>query len=295
MSALTVAEILRKVKGLQIAARRPANDLLAGQYHSVFRGQGIEFDEVREYQPGDDVRTIDWNVTARAGTPYIKRYTEERELSVVFLVDVGASGLFGSRDRSKLEYAAEVASVLMFSALRNDDKVGMMFYADRVHRYFPARKGRAHVLRLVRELVAVDGQPGEADLEPALRYLRNVQKRHAVVFILSDFLAPASRDGLDRLARHDPIALALLDRRERELPDVGLLTLRDAATGRTVQVDTGSGRVRRVFAERAERRRERLLGDLRRSGVDHLVLETGDDYRKALQRLFARRQRRMRA
>ena len=213
MATLEVADILKKVQRIQIVANRTVNDLFAGQYKSVFRGRGMEFDEVREYQPGDDVRTIDWNVTARTGHPFIKRFAEERELTVLFLVDVSASGAFGSADRSKLELVIEVAALLMFSALKNNDKVGLVTFCDEVLDYFPPRKGKANVLRLIRQLVAAEPVARSTDLGSVLEFVNRVQKRRAVVFLISDFLAPQAPRAMAACSkRHDLIAMSEIGR-----------------------------------------------------------------------------------
>ncbi len=295
MSEPRIADILEKVRRISIIANRMVNDLFAGQYHSVFRGRGMEFDEVREYQPGDDIRTIDWNVTARTGVPFIKRFKEERELTVVFLADVSASGAFGSGDRSKLETVVEAAAVLMFSALKNNDKVGLVLFCDRPLEYFPPRKGTANVLHLVRELLAAQPVPRETRLDRALDFLNQVQKRRAVVFLLSDFIGPdAARALAVANQRHDLIACTVADPRELALPDVGFLALRDAETGERIEVDTRHPRVRALFEKRAAERGQALARTLRRAGVDRLELGTREDYVKSLRRFFVMRERRFR-
>ncbi len=291
----SVAEIVQKVRRIQIVASRAVDDLFAGEYHSVFRGRGMEFDEVREYQPGDEVRTIDWNVTARNGAPFVKRYREERELTVLFVVDVSASGVFGSKDRSKLELAVEVAALLMFSALKNNDKVGLILFAGDVLRYLPPRKGKASVLRLLRELVAARPVAGETRVDAALEFLTRVQRRKAVVFLVSDFLG----DGWERplriaRARHDVVAITVDDPRERALPDVGFVTLEDAETGERVEVDLSHRGLRTAFERRARERERRLEEALRRTGVDRLPVRTDEPYLKSLHRFFRMRERRMR-
>ncbi|MBI5365552.1 MAG: DUF58 domain-containing protein [Planctomycetes bacterium] len=296
-SAPSVAEILKRVQRIQIVANRTVDDLLAGQYHSVFRGRGMEFDEVREYQPGDDVRTIDWNVTARAGAPFIKRYREERELTVLLLVDVSASGAFGSLRRSKLELMVEVAALLMFSALKNHDKVGLVLFCEEVLRYLPPHKGKGNVLRLIRELISTGPVARPTRLAVALDFLNRVQKRRCVAFLMSDFLGIGEEDQRALSAangRHDLVAVSVTDPRERTLPDVGFLTLRDAETGEIVELDTGSPRVRALFEQRATERTGRLTDTLRRIGVDELPIGTGEDYLKSLRRFFSMREKRFR-
>jgi uncharacterized protein (DUF58 family) len=295
MAEQDVASILKKVQRIQIVANRTVNDLFAGQYKSVFRGRGMEFDEVREYQPGDDVRSIDWNVTARTGTPFVKRYCEERELTVLLVVDVSASGAFGSAERSKLDLVVEVAAMLMFSALKNNDKVGLITFCDRVLDYYPPRKGKANVLHLIRELIAVEPVSRPTDLAGALEFLSRVQKRRAVAFMISDFLAPDSQQALALCnSRHDLIAVTVTDPREHVLPDVGFIRLADAETGETLDVDTRHPRVRELFAGAAARRGEQLSAELRRVGVDELAIRTDEDYLRSLNRFFHMRERRFR-
>ncbi len=295
MSVPSVAEILRKVQRIQIVANRSVNDLLAGQYRSVFRGRGMEFDEVREYQPGDEIRTIDWNVTARAGTPFIKRFSEERELTVLFMVDISASGSFGSGQQSKLDVMIEMAALLMFSALKNNDKVGLQLFAHDVESYFPPRKGKSNVLRLIREMLAVEPVQQETNLETALQYLNRVQKRRAVVFLISDFQAKASRKALAiSNGRNDLVAITVVDPREQTLPNVGFVTLRDAESGELVEVDTRHPKVRRLFAERAADIQQQLSTGLRRAGVDQLSINTGESYATSLRRFFESREKRLR-
>lgn len=291
----TVADILRKVQRIQIVANRSVNDLLAGQYRSVFRGRGMEFDEVREYQPGDEIRTIDWNVTARAGQPFIKRYCEERELTVLFLVDVSASGAFGSGSQSKLDMMIEMAALLMFSALKNNDKVGLQLFADDVQAFYPPRKGKGNVLRLIREMLAVDPVRKETNLESALQYLNRVQKRRAVVFLISDFQTEASRKALALSnGRHDLVAITISDPRETALPDVGFISLQDAETGEIIEVDTKHPEIRAMFAEQATQRQDSLTTSLRRAGVDQLSINTAEPYTTSLRRFFESRERRSR-
>lgn len=295
MAQQDVATILKKVRRIQIVANRTVNELFAGQYKSVFRGRGMEFDEVREYQPGDDVRTIDWNVTARTGTAFIKRFAEERELTVLFAVDASASGAFGSGDRSKLDLVVEVAAMLMFSALKNNDKVGLLTFCDTVLNYYPPRKGKGNVLHLIRELIGVEPAPRPTDLAAALEFVSRVQKRRAVVFLMSDFLAPQTQEALALCnSRHDLIALTVTDPREQALPDVGFISLVDAETGRVVEVDTRHARVRELFAGRSAERAEARSVQLRKVGVDELAIRTDEDYLTSLRRFFYMRERRFR-
>jgi len=295
MAKQDIAEILRKVQRIQIVANRTVNDLFAGQYKSVFRGRGMEFDEVREYQPGDDVRAIDWNVTARTGAPFVKRFCEERELTVLFLVDVSASGAFGSVGRSKLEMVIEVAALLMFSALKNNDKVGLITFCDKVMDYYPPRKGKSKMLHLLRQLVALEPVARQTDLEAALEFLSRVQKRRAVTFLISDFLAPKAQHTLAVCnKRHDLIAITVADPREQVLPDVGFISLMDAETGRIVEVDTRHRQVRAMFESRATERFDGLSRDLKKLGMDELAIRTDEDYLTSLRRFFRMREKRFR-
>jgi uncharacterized protein (DUF58 family) len=301
MQTATTKSILAKMRQLEIRTRRLVNDSLVGEYHSVFKGRGMDFDEVREYVPGDEVRTIDWNVTARAGRPFVKKYTEERELNILLLVDISASGNFGSGAQSKRELAGEVASLLALSAIRNSDKVGLLLYTDRIEEYVPPAKGRRHVLRLVREILYHKARGRGTDSVKALEVASHVLHRRAVVFLISDFQssgdAAKARTDLRRAMRqtnrrHDLIAVHIEDPRERVLPNVGMLALEDAETGELIELDTADPAVRQRFNKEAVGRVERLVGDIRAEGVDALELKTSAPYLPALQRFFNARQRR---
>lgn len=292
MAARTIEEVLKEVRRIQIVARRQVNDLLAGEYLSAFKGRGMEFDAVREYVPGDEIRSIDWNVTARAGVPYVKTFCEERELTVLLAVDLSASGSFGSCRLTKTETAVEVAAVLMFTALKNHDKVGLLFFADDVVRYIPPRKGRANVLRLIRELLATEPIKAETNISAALDFLGRVQRRRCVVFLMSDFLGPdCSRALAIANQRHDCVAVTLSDPRESILPDVGFLTLRDAETDELLELDTRHPQVRALFAKSAHVREQKLQSSLRRANVDRLDIRTDQPYSQSLQRFFHLRER----
>lgn len=295
MPATNVADILKKVQQIQIVANRTVNDMFAGQYKSVFRGRGMEFDEVRLYQPGDDIRTIDWNVTARTGDCFIKRYCEERELTVLFVVDISASGIFGSTNRSKLDLVIEIAAMLMFSALKNNDKVGLITFCDEVVDFIPPRKGKGHVLRMIRQLVDVHPIARETKIDTALEFLNRVQKRRAVVFLISDFLSEVPRKTLAiSNRRHDLTAITVSDQREQALPDVGFVSLRDAETGEVVELDTRHPRVRALFAAHNNQRNEALSQQLTRMGVDQLPVGTQGDYLLSLRKFFRMREKRFR-
>ncbi len=295
MPAQSVAEILKKVRRVEIAANRIANDLFAGEYHSVFRGRGMEFDEVREYQPGDEIRSIDWNVTARQGVPFVKRFREERELTVLLLADVSASGIFGSGDQSKLDLAVEIAALLMFSALKNNDKVGLALFCEEVHQYFPPRKGKGNVLRLIRELIAVKPIAAPTRVDRALEFLNRVQKRKAVVFLISDFLSPSAEKAFAAAhRRHELIAIKVDDPREESMPDVGFLLLKDAETGEVIELDTGNSKVRSLFQKQALNRSRVLSQGFRKMGIDELSLNTAKPYTTSLHQFFRMRARRAR-
>ncbi len=289
----SISEILKKVRRLEIVSNRSANDLFAGEYKSVFRGRGMEFSEVREYQPGDDIRQIDWNVTARAGRPYVKRFVEERELTILFMVDVSASGIFGSV-RSKLDTAIEAVATLMFSALKNNDKVGLLTFCDEVIDYFQPRKGKANILHLIRQLVGFRPVPRPTRIDRAIQYVQRVLKRRAVIFLVSDFFAPDSEKELALCRhRHDLIGLTLADPRESEFPNVGILSLRDPETGETIEVDTASPKTREILATRFRTQREKIMGSLRRARVDQLTIGTDRNYLKDLRLFFKNREKRL--
>jgi uncharacterized protein (DUF58 family) len=290
------SEALRHAKRLQIRTRRLVDGIFAGQYHSVFKGHGIEFAEVREYVPGDDVRTIDWNVTARLGQPFVKRYVEERELTVMLLVDVSASGRFGSQARFKSEIAIEIAGLLALAATSNHDKVGLILFSDRIERFVPPQKGRNRALQVVHESLALTPEGVGTDLAGALDYLHRVVRRRAVTFILSDFQARGYETTL-RIAhrRHDIVPICITDPCERALPAVGLLALADLETGRPILIDTGSRRVRDAYRAQAEARaieRRRLFAGL---GLDVVEVATDEAWVPPLLRFFRRREQRLRA
>jgi uncharacterized protein (DUF58 family) len=287
-------ELTKKIRYIQIFTSKAVNDVLAGEYHSVFKGQGMEFDEVRSYQPGDDIRTIDWNVTARTGHPYVKRYVEEREITVFFLVDLSSSGAFGSSGKVKNEIAAEFCALLAFSAIKNNDKVGLIVFTDTIELFIPPAKGTSHVLRLIRELLYFD--PGEkrdragTDIALALDYLGRVMHKRGVIFLVSDFLDQDFEKPLGILTRrHDLIAVTLADPREYALPDVGLLELQDAETGETIIVDTTSREVRNRYEHFAKVREQKLDSLFKSLGVDHIHLFTDRDYVVDLVKFFRQR------
>jgi uncharacterized protein (DUF58 family) len=290
-------EVLKKVRQIEIRTNREVTDVLGGQYHSVFKGHGMEFEEVREYLPGDEVRSIDWNVTARFGHPYIKKFKEERELTVMLIVDVSASGQFGSVRQTKNELAAELAAVLAFSAIRNNDKVGLIMFTDQIEKYLPPKKGRGHVLRVIREILAFKPKGRGTNLKAALEYLNHVQSRRAVTFVLSDFQVQDEEAVRKKLRvaskRHDVVALSLRDPREEELPAVGLVELRDAETDERVLLDTFDRNVREQFAAKSRQRLEALRHMLRSASVDHVEIRCETDYMLPLIKFFKMRERRI--
>lgn len=287
------AEVMAQIRRIEIRTNRMVNELLAGQYQSVFKGQGMEFKEVREYVPGDDVRAIDWNVTARTGQPHVKVLAEERELTVMLLVDASASGRFGSVSRFKTELAGELCAVLAFSAIKNNDKVGLMIFTDGVELYVPPKKGSKHVLRVIREVLYFEPRGTGTDIASALHYFNGVQKRRAVVFVVSDFMAEDYETALCIAnRRHDVIAVAVSDAREELVPDVGLLSVRDAETGREVLVNTGDPVVRTAYARQAWERAERRDAIFRRTKVDAVHVRTDTSYVDELHRFFRMRERR---
>ena len=289
-------EILKKIRRIELRTRRLVNSMFAGQYHSVFKGRGMNFEEVREYAPGDEIRSIDWNVTARMNAPYIKKYTEERELTVMLLVDVSASGIFGSVELSKRELAAEVASILAFSAINNNDKVGLILFTDRIELFIPPKKGRLHTLRLIREMLYFEPEGRGTDLAGALDYLNLVVSRRSVVFMISDFLAPDFTTALTVSSkRHDLVAMPVIDKGESELPNVGIITLEDAETGEQIDVNTSSKAVRQALREINDDRLADLEYLLRSRRVDIVRLTTTEDYLISLRNFFEQRERRQAA
>ena len=286
-------EILKKIRRIEIRTRRLVTDVFSGEYQSVFKGRGIEFTEVREYLPGDDIRSIDWNVTARTGHPYVKKYDEERELTIMFVVDASGSGAFGSVGRFKAELAAELCALLAFSATRNNDRVGLIVFSDRIEKVVPPQKGRRHVLRVVRELLYSEPEGRGTDIPLALDYLANVVRRHAVVFLVSDFLTTGYERALAVANRRfDLIAIDVSDPRESALPQAGVLELEDAETGERLTVDTADRR----FIERFERALDRRRADkeriFRRLGIDSVAVSTDRPYVEPLERFFRMRARR---
>ncbi len=284
---MTAREVIRRVRRLEIRTRRLVDESLAGSYHSVFRGRGMEFAEVREYEPGDDVRTVDWNVSARMGHPFVKKFTEERELTVVLAVDASGSERFGTGPATKLQMATEVSALLAFSAIRNNDRVGLCLFTDRIETFLPPRKGREHALRVLRELLAFETAGRGTDVAKALEFLRRVVPKRAVVFLVSDFEAQNYERTLRVVARkHDVVAISVTDPRESALPAVGLVAVEDPETGDRALLDAGSPHVRQLWASWGEARRSALRGIMKRTAVDLLEISTGEPYELPLVRFF---------
>jgi uncharacterized protein (DUF58 family) len=294
-------EILKKIRQIELRTNRIVTETLAGQYHSVFKGQGMNFDEVREYQPGDDVRAIDWNVTARMNHPFIKKFVEERELTLMLVVDVSGSGLFGSHGQSKRELAAEIASVLAFSAIRNNDKVGLILFSDEVEKFIPPRKGRSHVLRVIREVLFFEPKRCGTDLVNALEFMARVTAQRAITVVISDFITSDAAGALPKLTqtrlrmlnrKHDVVAVQITDRYELELPKLGRLILEDAETGNLVELNTASASSRDAFALRQEKVHVEIAKQFRSAGMDSIQLRTNEAYGAALGRFFETREKR---
>jgi uncharacterized protein (DUF58 family) len=308
-------EILKKIRQIEIRTNRLVTETLGGQYHSVFKGQGMNFEEVREYQPGDEVRSIDWNVTARMNHPFVKKFVEERELTLMLVVDLSGSGLFGSLEQSKRELAAEIASVLAFSALRNNDKVGLILFTDEVEKYMPPRKGKRYVLRVIREILFYEPKRRGTNLNEALQFLSRTTTHRSITILLSDFMTPGPSAALgpSRLGRpnpppslaqaclpalrqahrrHDVVAVQIADRYELELPALGRLILKDAETGEVVEINTGDARKRQAFARRQAEAREETARTFRSVGIDSIQLRTDQPYASALGRFFESRAKR---
>ena len=301
---MTSEELLQKVRKIEIKTHGLSRNIFAGEYHSQFKGRGMAFSEVREYQPGDDVRSIDWNVTARMNRPYVKVYEEERELTVMLLIDVSGSRNFGTVSQMKRDAMAEVAATLAFSTIENNDKVGVIFFSDKVEKFIPPKKGRRHVLHIIRELLCFEPEDAGTDINTALEYLINAQKRRCTAFLISDMMdhhfTDESQKSKDRFAqsnvppiviaaqKHDLSAIQIYDRRDAELPDVGLIKLRDAETGERIWVDTAFKRTRDAYAKAWHDQEEALERVFTKSGVRHVSVRTDEDFVKSLMRLFNR-------
>ncbi|MCJ7820591.1 MAG: DUF58 domain-containing protein [Bacteroidales bacterium] len=287
---METTELLKNVRKIEIRSRGLTRQIFAGEYHSAFRGRGMAFSEVREYQFGDDIRSIDWNVTARFGHPYVKIFEEERELTVMLVVDASSSGDFGTVAGTKREMMTEIAAVLAYSVIANNDKVGLILFSDTVEKYIPPKKGRAHMLRIIRELLTFTPVSPKTSLGEPLRFLTNVIRKRCTAFILSDFMSPPFEDAL-RIAsgKHDLVALNITDRREKDMPDVGFIRVADSETGIEKWIDTSSHRIRREYSESWKKHADMVTGSFRNCGIDMASISTGEDYIKPLISLFKHR------
>ena len=285
---MNAEELLKRVRKIEIKARKLSRNIFAGEYHSQFKGRGMAFSEVREYQPGDDVRSIDWNVTARLNKPYVKVFEEERELTVMLLVDVSGSRNFGTISQMKRDMMAEVAATLAFSTIANNDKVGVIFFSDKVEKFIPAKKGKTHVLHIIRELLSFEPSRTGTDIAQALQYFSNAQKRHCTAFLISDFMDAGAmyKPLLIASNRHEVNAIQIYDRRDAELPNIGLVKFRDAETGNEVWIDTAIDTVRQDYAQAWRSNQDEIEQLFTRTGVSHVSVRTDEDYVKVLMQLF---------
>ena len=293
---MEASELLKKVRKIEIKTKGLSRNIFAGEYHSAFKGRGMAFSEVREYQFGDDIRNIDWNVTARYGHPFIKIFEEERELTVMLLVDVSGSRDFGTAERMKKNVIVEVAAILSFSAISNNDKIGVIFFSDRIEKFIPPLKGRTHTLRIIRELIEFEPVSRKTDMAMALRYLTNAMKRRVTAFIISDFmdkLPPLEQALSIANNKHDVVGLRIYDEREAEMPSVGMIKLKDAETGVYLWVDSSSSRVRETYRQYWSDRNKQLDSLLKKTGLDYVNISTREDYVKSLVTLFKKREHKL--
>lgn len=290
---METADLLKKVRKIEIKTRGLSNQIFSGEYHSAFKGRGMAFSEVREYMPGDDVRTIDWNVTARLNSPYVKVFEEERELNVVLLVDVSASGDFGTRKQFKKDLITELCAVIAFSASTNNDKIGVIFFTDTIEKFIPPKKGKSHILRIIRELINFEPKGKGTNITQALRYLTNAVKKKSIVFLISDFMTSGFEDALKISNRkHDVVALQITDAAEKSIPDIGLIKIRDNESGKLIWVNTSSKAFRNNYVSQSSLFEQKLKEIFNRSGVDHAEIDTEKGYIKPLMNLFKRRETR---
>ena len=290
---MSTIELLKKVRKIEIKTKGLSNHIFSGEYHTAFKGKGMAFSEVREYQPGDDVRSIDWNVTARYNSPFVKVFEEEREMTVILLIDVSGSSDFGTQTQLKREVATEIAAVLAFSAINNNDKIGVIFFSDKIEKFIPPKKGKSHILRIIRELITFESESKKTNIEVALKYFNNVIKKRAVCFILSDFM-DTNFDKSLKIARnkHDIVALRIHDEREEIIPNVGLIKVEDSESGQTRWMDTSNKKVRTNYNNNYREFEKELKQTLQSSGVDHIDIKTGKDYIKPLMNFFKNRGKR---
>ena len=287
---METSDLLKKVRKIELKTRGLSNHIFAGEYHTAFKGRGMAFSEVREYQPGDDIRTIDWNVTARFNTPFIKVFEEERELTVMLIIDVSGSKNFGTQKQMKQELVTELSAVLAFSAIQNNDKIGVIFFSDKVEKFIPPKKGKSHILRIIRELIAFEPENKGTDIGEALRYFNNVIKKRAVCFVISDFMGDNFEAPL-KIAnkKHDVVTISINDKREEELPDIGLIQMKDAETGEVKWIDTGNKSIRQNYKKNYLQNKDEVNQLFKNSGVDTIQLRTDMDYIKPLIQFFKRR------
>ncbi|GAB4258026.1 MAG: DUF58 domain-containing protein [Vicingaceae bacterium] len=288
---MNTQELLKKVRKIEIKTKGLTNQIFSGEYHSAFKGRGMAFSEVREYQVGDEIRTIDWNVTARFNNPYVKIFEEERELTVMLLVDVSGSSKLGTHQATKRELAAEIAAVLSFSAIQNNDKVGVIFFSDKIEKFIPPKKGKSHILQIIRDLINIEPESNKTDIKQALEFFSRVIKKKSTAFIISDFIAPITYADVLKISnkRHDVVALEINDHLEYEFPNVGLLPVKDLETNQIKWVDTSNKKIRTAFKAQALKRKHELKELFRKSGVDHAEIDTEKGYVKPLMNLFKRR------
>lgn len=291
MSNLSTSDLLKKVRKIEIKTRGLSNQIFSGEYHSAFKGRGMAFSEVREYQHGDEIRTIDWNVTARFNHPYVKVFEEEREMTVMLLVDVSGSKEFGTQQKSKQELATEICAVLAFSAIQNNDKVGVIFFSDKIEKFIPPKKGRSHILMIIRDLIDFEPENKGTDISQALKYFNNVIKKRCTAFLLSDFITDTSFENALKIAnrKHDLITLRLYDKAEEDLPNIGLVPMLDAENGAIKWVNTSSKEAQKEYKMEALKRKDILNNTFKKSGVDTANIGTHEDYVKPLMALFKRR------
>jgi uncharacterized protein (DUF58 family) len=292
---METAELLKKVRKIEIKTRGLSSQVFSGTYHSAFKGKGMTFSEVREYQPGDDVRSIEWNVTARYNHPFVKVFEEERELTVMLLVDMSASRSFGTRTQLKQDLITELCAVLSFSAIQNNDKIGVIFFSDKIEKFIPPKKGKSHILRIIRELIEFQPEHNETNISIALKYLTNIIKQRCIAFVISDFYDNNFDDAL-KIAnkKHDIVALKIYDEREQILPNVGMIRIKDAETGEVKWIDTSDEKVRKLYALNAKQYNEKLNTLFMKSGVDFTEIATHQPYIKPLINLFKKRERSLR-
>jgi uncharacterized protein (DUF58 family) len=291
---METADLLKKVRKIEIRTKGLVSQLFSGEYHTAFKGRGISFSEVREYELGDEIRSIDWNVTARMNHPYVKVFEEERELEVILLVDISRSGIFGTLKQFKRDLITEISAVLAYSAIKNNDKVGVIFFSDKIEKYIPPAKGSSHILRIIRELIDIEPSSPGTDLTAAFHFLMNVTRKKSVVFVLSDFIA-GNYEPMLRLAarKHDVVGIHVYDKREAEIPSMGLVNVIDAETGKTICLDTSSDTVRSIYGKRFAERKDRFETSFQKSGADTVSVSTRDNYIRALMLLFERRTKRV--